>query len=118
MGCRDWSRQIYVSRSFKLGLRCSLVSRWHAHCLSRQRWDNTNLAGRVILHLAQILHNLLSGTGALPGSAFHKALELDRAMFAREVDPPLTHALVTTEMSVLPDTPARVATQKIGVSCG
>src|SRR5207245_4735910 len=65
-----------------------------------------------------ILHNLLSGTRALPGCAFHKALELDRAMFAREVDRPLAGALVAAEVSVLPDTPARVTAQKIGVAGG
>src|SRR6266568_4921483 len=36
--------------------------------------------------LAQILQNFLRSPLALPGSAFHKALELDRAMFAREVN--------------------------------
>src|SRR5258707_7630238 len=70
------------------------------------------------LLLAQILHNLPSGTRALPGSAFHKALELDRAMFAREIDRPLACALVAAEVSVLPDTPAGVAAQKIGVAGG
>src|SRR6266851_6553472 len=68
--------------------------------------------------LAQILHNLASGTRALPGSAFHKALELDRAMFARERDRPLARALVAAEVRVLPDTPARVTAQKIGVAGG
>src|SRR5713101_5432763 len=70
------------------------------------------------LLLAQILHHLPSGTGALPGSAFHKALELDRAMFAREVDRPLVGALIAAEVSVLPDTPACVTAQKIGVAGG
>src|SRR5260370_26201142 len=66
----------------------------------------------------QLLHNLPSGTRALPVCAFHKALELDRAMFAREGDRPLAHALVAAEVSVLPDTPARVTSQKIGVAGG
>ena len=70
------------------------------------------------LLLAQILHNLQSGTRALPGSAFHKTLEFDRAMFAREVDWSLARALVAAEVSVLPDTPAGVTAQKIGVACG
>src|SRR5260370_21008640 len=70
------------------------------------------------LLLAQILHNLPSGTRALPGSAFHKALELNRAMFAREGDRPLAHALVAAEVSTLPDTPAGVAAQKIRVAGG
>ena len=65
-----------------------------------------------------ILHNFPSGTRALPGCAFHKALELDRAMFARELDRPLAHALVAAEVSILPDTPARVTAQKIGVAGG
>jgi hypothetical protein len=58
--------------------------------------------------LSHILHNLPSGTSTLPGCAFHKALELDRAMFAREVDRPLARSLVATEVSILPDPPARV----------
>src|SRR6266851_4457590 len=70
------------------------------------------------LLLAQILHILPSGTRALPGCAFHKALELDRAMFAREVDRPLARALVAAEVRVLPDAPARVTAQKIGVAGG
>src|SRR5260370_4384672 len=70
------------------------------------------------LLLAQILHNLPSGTRALPGSAFHKALELDRAMFARKVDRPLACALVAAEVSTLPDTPAGVAAQKIRAAGG
>src|SRR5216684_7300482 len=70
------------------------------------------------LLLAQILHNFPSSPRALPGSAFHKALELDRAMFARKVDRPLAHALVAAEVSVLPDTPAGVAAQKIRVAGG
>src|SRR5260370_35435574 len=65
-----------------------------------------------------ILHNLPSGTRALPGCAFHKALELDRAMFAREGDRPLAHALVAAEASVLPDTPARETAQRLGVGGG
>src|SRR5260370_2624834 len=70
------------------------------------------------LLLAQILHNLPSGTRALPGSAFHKALELDRAMFAREVDRPLARALVAAEVGVLSHTPAGVTAPKIGVAGG
>src|SRR5437868_15296961 len=68
--------------------------------------------------LAPILHNLPGGTRTLPGSAFHKALELDRAMFAREVDRPLARALVASEVSALPNTPACVTAKKIGVACG
>src|SRR5579864_8196638 len=68
--------------------------------------------------LAQILHNLPSGTRALPGCTFHKALELDRAMFAREVNGSLAGALVAAEVGTLPDTPARVTAQKIGVAGG
>src|ERR1700730_15925216 len=68
--------------------------------------------------LAQILHNLASGTRALPGSAFHKALELDRAMLARERDRPLARALVAAEVRVLPDTPAGVTAPKIGIARG
>ena len=65
-------------------------------------------SGPLANRLAQNLHSLLSGTRALPGSAFHKALELDRAMLAREVDWPLARTLVAAEVSVLPDTPAGV----------
>ena len=79
---------------------------------------DTSLGRKGGSELAQIVHNLSSGTGALPGSAFHKALELYRAMFAREVDRPLARALVTAEVSVLPNTPARVTAQKIGVASG
>src|SRR5947209_8755525 len=68
--------------------------------------------------LAQILHNLPSGACTLPGPAFHKALELDRAMFAREGDRPLARTLVAAEVRVLPDTPARVTAQKRGVAGG
>src|SRR6266581_3554487 len=68
--------------------------------------------------LAQIPHNLASGTRALPGSAFHKALELDRAMFAREGDRPLARALVAAEVRVLPNTPAGVTAPKIRVARG
>src|SRR5260370_42238732 len=86
-------------------LRSSVASRrmcaWHA---------------RDYEPLAQILHNLPSGTCALPGCAFHKALELDRAMFAREGDRPLAHAFVAAKVRELPDTPARVTTPKIKVA--
>src|SRR6266568_289273 len=68
--------------------------------------------------LAQILQNFLRSPLALPGSAFHKALELDRAMFAREVNGSLAHALVAAEVGVLPDAPARVTAQKIRVAGG
>src|SRR5712691_9423942 len=66
--------------------------------------------------LAQILHNLPSGTRTLPGCTFHKALELDRAMFAREGDRPLARALVAAEVRVLPDTPAGITAPKIRVT--
>src|SRR5258708_10217133 len=68
--------------------------------------------------VAQILQNFPPSTLALPGSAFHKALELDRAMFAREVNGPLAHSLVAAEVGILPDAPARVTAQKIGVAGG
>src|SRR5712692_7588525 len=68
--------------------------------------------------LAQILQNFLRSPLALPGSAFHKALELDRAMFAREVNGSLARALVAAEVGILPDAPARVTAQKIGVARG
>src|SRR5260370_35157053 len=68
--------------------------------------------------LAQILQNFLRSPLALPGSAFHKALELDRAMFAREVNGPLARALVAAEVGILPDAPARVTAQRIGRAGG
>jgi hypothetical protein len=39
-------------------------------------------------------------------------------MFAREVDRPLARTLVAAEVSLLPDTPACVTAQKIGVAGG
>ncbi len=65
-----------------------------------------------------ILHNLPSGPRALSGCAFHKALELDRAMFARKVNGSLAHALVAAEVGVLPHAPAGVAAEKIRVTGG
>src|SRR5438270_13773410 len=70
-------------------------------------------AAATNLLLAQILHNFVCGPLALPGCAFHKALELDRAMFAREVDGSLAHALVAAEVGALSHPPAGVAAQKI-----
>src|SRR5260370_8653026 len=67
--------------------------------------------------LAQILQNFLRSPLALPGSAFHKALELDRAMFARAVNGSLARALVAAEVGILPDPPARVPAPKIRVAC-
>src|SRR5215467_285800 len=65
---------------------------------------------------AHLLHNLPGRSRSLSGSAFHKALELDRAMFAREVNGPLPHALVSSEAGILPYTPARVTAQKVSVA--
>src|SRR5260370_21795616 len=76
------------------------------------------LDGQCSLLLAQILHNFPSGTRALPCCAFHKALELNRAMFAREGDRPLAHALVAAEVGALPHAPAGVAAEKIRVAGG
>src|ERR1700680_404460 len=70
------------------------------------------------LFLSHILYNLPRGPRSLSGCAFHKALELDRAMFAREVNGSLAHTFVAAEVGVLPDTPAGVAAQKIGVARG
>src|SRR5258708_6860325 len=65
-----------------------------------------------------ILHNLPSSPRALSGCAFHKPLELDRAMFARKVNGSLAHALVAAKVGVLPHAPAGVAAQKIRVAGG
>jgi hypothetical protein len=67
---------------------------------------------------AHILRNLTRCSHTLPCSAFHKALELDRAMFAREVNRSLAHALVAAEMCALSHLPARVTAEKIGVARG
>lgn len=57
------------------------------------------------------------GTRALLGRAFHKALELDGAMFAGEVDWPLARALVATKEGVLPNEPAGIAAKQVGIAC-
>src|SRR5216683_7126753 len=73
--------------------------------------------GVVLSRLAGPLpQNLMRCPRALSGCAFHKALELDRAMFAREVNGSLAHALVAAEVSILPHAPAGVTAQKIGVA--
>src|SRR6266568_7268550 len=66
--------------------------------------------------LAQILQNFLRSPLALLGSAFHKALEPYRAMFAREVNGSLAHALVAAEAGALSHLPAGVAAEKIGIA--
>ena len=63
-------------------------------------------------------HNLESRQRALPGRAFHIALELERAMFARKVNGSLAHALVAGETGILAYPPAGVAAQQIGVAGG
>src|SRR6266516_1152659 len=65
-----------------------------------------------------ILHNLPSRPCALSGRAFHKALELDRAMFARKMNGSLAHALVATKVGILSNTPAGVTAQKKRVAGG
>src|SRR5258706_2179872 len=68
--------------------------------------------------LAQVLHNLASGTRALSGRAFHVTLELDGTMLARKVHGALPHAFVAADARILPDAPARVTALKIGVAGG
>src|SRR5579885_3400095 len=60
--------------------------------------------------------NLVGGARALLGPAFHEALEVDRAVFAGEMDLPLAHALVAAEERVLADEPAGVAAEQVGIA--
>src|SRR5579859_384094 len=53
----------------------------------------------------------------LPGRAFHKALVLDRAMLAREVNGSLARTLVAAKVGALPHTPAGITAQQIRVAC-
>src|SRR5438552_8254447 len=65
-----------------------------------------------------ILYDLPGSPRALSGSAFHKALEFDRAMFACKVNESLAHALVATEVSILSHAPAGVTAQKKRIARG
>src|SRR5260370_2795360 len=67
---------------------------------------------RSISPSRHILHNLRGGMRALSGSAFHKAMELRGAMFAREVNGSLAHALVASEVGILSNAPTGVTAQK------
>ena len=50
-----------------------------------------------------------------PPRPLHEALEVSRAVFARKMDIALAHFFVAAEEGVLPDKPARVAAQQVGV---
>src|SRR5438309_1438090 len=64
----------------------------------------------------EILYNLTRSPRALPGSAFHKSLELDRAMLAGEVNRSLAHTLVASKGGALPHAPAGITAEQIRLS--
>ena len=88
-----------------------------------QRISHENAYDRKMTELwinpgSVIGENFVGGAGAFLGSAFHIALVVDGAMFSGEVNGALTHPLVASKASILPDTPAGIATQEIGISRG
>jgi len=49
-------------------------------------------------------------------SSFHKALEVDRTVFTREMDITLASLFITAEERILSDQPARVASKEIRIT--
>src|SRR5215469_3220130 len=56
---------------------------------------------------AVVLQNFSRSTSTFACAALHKALPASRAVFARKVDRPLAHSLVTSKERILPHAPAR-----------
>src|SRR5258708_25107353 len=99
-GCRAWGR------------------RWkRARCLSgcppvRRANHEASREDAVFI----IFQDLIGRASSLLRAPFHEALEVNRAVFTREMDLTLTRFFVAAEERILSDEPARVAAEKIGIS--
>src|SRR6266853_1158900 len=92
-------------------------------CCPHQSWGSSGRRSVIwgacsISPSRHILHDLPSSPRTLSGCAFHKALELDRAMFARKVNGSLAHSFIATEVGILSNTPAGVTAKKKRVAGG
>src|SRR5712691_9144238 len=95
----------------------------------RQEWRGESKLRRertLVLHwlasesredtLFVVAQDLVCRTVPLFRAAFHEALEVDRAVFAGEMNLALTCFFVTAEERVLSDAPARIAAEQVRIT--